>query len=166
MGLSRNKVAVPEGAAGSPPFYGVLRGARLWVSVWGMVSRALVAGGSPCWCGRDRKGPPCGGVWCGACCWVPGPPTPPWVGVVAPVRPGSAAGPVWVVAGGRVWWWFENWRVDASDGLAPFVLGVWLVVRIAIFEHGAPLWGCPGCSFVCFVSAPRLLGVGLMCVMI
>lgn len=22
MGLSRNKVAVPEGAAGSPPFYG------------------------------------------------------------------------------------------------------------------------------------------------
>ena len=23
MGLSRNKVAVPEGAAGSPPFYGV-----------------------------------------------------------------------------------------------------------------------------------------------
>ena len=30
MGLSRNKVAVPEGAAGSPPFYGDLRNHCVW----------------------------------------------------------------------------------------------------------------------------------------
>ena len=49
MGLSRNKVAVPEGAAGSPPFYGVLwahggapmMGCFLFLAVW--------PGGVPCW---------------------------------------------------------------------------------------------------------------------
>ena len=30
MGLSRNKVAVPEGAAGSPPFYGVFFRTPVW----------------------------------------------------------------------------------------------------------------------------------------
>ena len=38
MGLSRNKVAVPEGAAGSPPFYGdtvwPVRGQILLVDHW------------------------------------------------------------------------------------------------------------------------------------
>ena len=29
MGLSRNKVAVSEGAAGSPPFYGALPGTKV-----------------------------------------------------------------------------------------------------------------------------------------
>ena len=33
MGLSRNKVAVPEGAAGSPPFYGVFVHATVLVFV-------------------------------------------------------------------------------------------------------------------------------------
>ena len=36
MGLSRNKVAVPEGAAGSPPFYGVFQDAGLASVVWPM----------------------------------------------------------------------------------------------------------------------------------
>ena len=30
MGLSRNKVAVPEGAAGSPPFYGEFQSNVFW----------------------------------------------------------------------------------------------------------------------------------------
>ena len=36
MGLSRNKVAVPEGAAGSPPFYGVFQDAGPASVVWPM----------------------------------------------------------------------------------------------------------------------------------
>ena len=43
MGLSRNKVAVPEGAAGSPPFYGEY---RMPFGVRCGPSRAVVA------CGR------------------------------------------------------------------------------------------------------------------
>ena len=42
MGLSRNKVAVPEGAAGSPPFYGDLNKILNMVCLcWG---RALTVG--------------------------------------------------------------------------------------------------------------------------
>ena len=50
MGLSRNKVAVPEGAAGSPPFYGDSgRGSRPVSPPGRMVRRRW-----GCWCGRDR----------------------------------------------------------------------------------------------------------------
>ena len=53
MGLSRNKVAVPEGAAGSPPFYGVFwRGLRRFfclilfsfLFVWGLLTRKVLLG--------------------------------------------------------------------------------------------------------------------------
>ena len=47
MGLSRNKVAVPEGAAGSPPFYGVFQDAGPASVVWPMRR-----GSSPVWRGR------------------------------------------------------------------------------------------------------------------
>ena len=53
MGLSRNKVAVPEGAAGSPPFYGVFR-----TPVWCLLCASFVHDGrgcrGGCWCGRDH----------------------------------------------------------------------------------------------------------------
>ena len=53
MGLSRNKVAVPEGAAGSPPFYGDSgRGFSRPVSPPVRMVRCPVG----CWCGRDHGG--------------------------------------------------------------------------------------------------------------
>ena len=100
----------------------------------GMVSRALVAGGSPCWCGRDQESIPSG--VCGVVHAVGSPDRqrPPGGGCGAGA-PRSCRRPCVGCGGGRVWWWFENWRVDASDDHGPF--GLWLVVRIAIFEHGA-----------------------------
>lgn len=44
MGLSRNKVAVPEGAAGSPPFYGVFAGRLCGVRVVGRPVRPPCVG--------------------------------------------------------------------------------------------------------------------------
>ena len=173
MGLSRNKVAVPEGAAGSPPFYGVLWGARV-ASVSGRcVSRPCGGGGRPCWCGRDQGSVagPVGRWWCGACCWVPGPPRP-LCGVGVP-RPWVRCGVFVVSCGLVVWWWFENWRVDASNGRIR--LGVVGVRTVNEPRRIGPLWlvrpgripvvGCV-CSFVCFVSAMPCCGVWLMCVMI
>lgn len=59
-----------------------------------------------------------GGQWCGACCWVPGPPGPLSGVVFRSRRPGRA--PCGVDAWGGVVWWFENWRVDASMNGVPF----------------------------------------------
>ena len=116
MGLSRNKVAVPEGAAGSPPFYGVFRTPGFGVrrvppSSMMVVDVVGVAGveeimGFP---GRFWSG---GVVW--VCFWAPGP--PPHRRGVAWSRPSSW--PSRLVPVGRVrWraWWFENWIVDASN---------------------------------------------------
>ena len=121
MGLSRNKVAVPEGAAGSPPFYGVFLRTPVWrpscgpcagngfrscvgVLVWkrSLASRVLL-GACGQWYGYafgfpDRHPAPFGvaGVPC------PVPVARPLVGWV-----GSRAGA----------WWFENWIVDASNAM-------------------------------------------------
>lgn len=84
---------------------------------------------------RSRRLRPCGvgGQWCGACCWVPGPPGPLSGVVFRSRRPGP------VLCGVGVWggvvWWFENWRVDAS-------------------MNGVPLWGVPG-VFVLLILSNR-----------
>ena len=136
MGLSRNKVAVPEGAAGSPPFYGVLW-ARCRVPIWGCFTAWLPAGWCPLLAGkRSRRLRPCGvgGRWCGACCWVPGPPGPlcgGWCSVPAVLAVPLCGVGAW----GGVVWWFENWRVDAS-------------------MNGVPLWGVPG-VFVLLILSNR-----------
>ena len=72
MGLSRNKVAVPEGAAGSPPFYG--EAATVW---WLVFLTDLV------W--EHHLAPPFG-VWSGMV-FVPGSPA----GFRRAVRPVTAA---------------------------------------------------------------------------
>ena len=121
MGLSRNKVAVPEGAAGSPPFYGVFRTPVVASVVWPMrrewfpVSRGRAGveeimgfripfRGSGEWYGYafglpDRH--PRLVVACGF--------RMPLVGRRGPVGPwvGSCRGA----------WWFENWIVDASNAM-------------------------------------------------
>ena len=105
MGLSRNKVAVPEGAAGSPPFYGDSgRGSRPVSPPARMVRRP---GG--CWCGRDRW-LSCGmGMLLGSRT-ATGPSGPALVR-----HTGSRPSPWWGFGfGAWSWWWFENWRVDAS----------------------------------------------------
>ena len=116
MGLSRNKVAVPEGAAGSPPFYGVSGhvGACRVPPARGMVP--CLSGG--CWCGRDR--------WFSGWCFRSG----EWCGYAfgLPDRhrillrvwrgPAHRRGLAGFVSVGCVrWraWWFENWIVDASN---------------------------------------------------
>ena len=162
MGLSRNKVAVPEGAAGSPPFYGVFVGCPVWVSVWGNGFPCLGGRGFPLLVWKRSGEHPWWGVWCGACCWVPGPPTPPGWGLwrrCAPVLPPALCGSG---RAGRVWWWFENWRVDASDGLAPLLLWGcgWLFV-LRFSNMGRPrCGGVPGVrSFVsCRPRACRAWG--------
>ena len=119
MGLSRNKVAVPEGAAGSPPFYGVFRtpvrrpscgpcaGDRLrfgvGVLVWkrSLASRVLGAGGERCGYAfgfPDRHPHPF---------WVRAVFRMPLAGRRRPCGPR--------VGSGRGAWWFENWIVDASN---------------------------------------------------
>ncbi len=54
-------------------------------------------------------------LWCGACCWVPGPPpaSPVWGGVVFRAPHGVSL-PVFGCGVSCAGWWFENWRVDAS----------------------------------------------------
>ena len=59
-----------------------------------------------------------GWLWCGACCWVPGPPGPLSGVVFRSRRPGPV--PCGVGVWGGVVWWFENWRVDASMNGVPF----------------------------------------------
>ena len=106
MGLSRNKVAVPEGAAGSPPFYGDSgRGFSRPVSPPGRMVRRRWG----CWCGRDRW-LSCGmGMLLGSRI-ATGPSGLARFAIPGPVRPpGGVRG-----FGFRSWWWFENWRVDAS----------------------------------------------------
>ena len=75
MGLSRNKVAVPEGAAGSPPFYGEFQSNVFWtvcaarMPTVGVVS--VVAGV------EEIVGLPFPWGMAGVvrvCFWVPGPP--------------------------------------------------------------------------------------------
>ena len=118
MGLSRNKVAVPEGAAGSPPFYGVFQDAGPASVVWPMRR-----GSSPGSCGRagveeivgfagpwGRRGV----VW--VCFWVPGPPPATWSRAVFRMPLAGRRRPCGPrVGSGRGAWWFENWIVDASN---------------------------------------------------
>ena len=95
MGLSRNKVAVPEGAAGSPPFYGDY---EILCAVCVGVVPAGPAGwpdgvGVLAWNGLEAV------AWMR--CWVPGP--PPLL-VVFPSPVGSRVGccPVSGVVGALV----------------------------------------------------------------
>ena len=118
MGLSRNKVAVPEGAAGSPPFYGVFQDAGPASVVWPMRR-----GWFPGSCGRagveeivgfagpwGRRGV----VW--VCFWVPGPPPATWSRAVFRMPLAGRRRPCGPrVGSGRGAWWFENWIVDASN---------------------------------------------------
>ena len=80
MGLSRNKVAVPEGAAGSPPFYGDMsKIPRLFMGrgVESMGPAGWSDGvGVLAWNGLEAV------AWMR--CWVPGPP-PLWVVFLLPV---------------------------------------------------------------------------------
>ena len=119
MGLSRNKVAVPEGAAGSPPFYGVFQDAGLASVVWPMRR-----GWFPVWCGRagveeivgfaGSLGGRRGVVW--ICFWVPGPPPATWSRAVFRMPLAGRRRPCGPrVGSGRGAWWFENWIVDASN---------------------------------------------------
>ena len=122
MGLSRNKVAVPEGAAGSPPFYGVFRtpvwrpscgphagnGSRsgVGVLVWkrSLASRVLLGA-----CGQ----------WCGYAFGFPDRhPHPFWVRAVFRMSPWGGR-PAGVPCPDRCLgaWWFENWIVDASNAM-------------------------------------------------
>ena len=114
MGLSRNKVAVPEGAAGSPPFYGEF--SRMFVR-WcaPRASHGAMAAGLLVW--KTSLALPCRS--CGGCrggmdallgsrIATPG------------FLPGAIRCPSCLGAG-RVparWrggaWWLENWIVDAS----------------------------------------------------
>ena len=122
MGLSRNKVAVPEGAAGSPPFYGVFSGR------WFVVRRVAHASGMfP-------------GSRVGVLVWkrslaslVPLGPAGSGVGMLLGSR--TATRDVWSRAVFRMplagrrrpcgpragscrgAWWFENWIVDASNAM-------------------------------------------------
>ena len=119
MGLSRNKVAVPEGAAGSPPFYGVFQDAGPASVVWPMRR-----GWFPGSCGRagveeivgfaGSLGGRRGVVW--VCFWVPGPPPATWSRAVFRMPLAGRRRPCGPrVGSGRGAWWFENWIVDASN---------------------------------------------------
>ena len=119
MGLSRNKVAVPEGAAGSPPFYGVFQDAGLASVVW-----PACRGSSPVWRGRAGVEEIVGfaGSLGGrrgvvrVCFWVPGPPPATWSRAVFRMPLAGRRRPCGPrVGSGRGAWWFENWIVDASN---------------------------------------------------
>lgn len=130
MGLSRNKVAVPEGAAGSPPFYGDFRpvsagrcvpreadspsclGSLVWKRS-GLLVRLPVVGGSRV-------------VW--ACFWVPGPSPQVFPGAVPRPMAGWPSLCAGVVAWWWVRWWFENWIVDASGSHWPVFGRGWCVL--------------------------------------
>ena len=120
MGLSRNKVAVPEGAAGSPPFYGVLwahGGAPIWgcFTAW-LPGRVVSLAG---W--KRVKAPAPLVVWVGSgvvhAVGFPDRQAPLSGVVFRSRRPGRA--PCGVGVWGGVVWWFENWRVDASMNGVP-----------------------------------------------
>ena len=116
MGLSRNKVAVPEGAAGSPPFYGVFRARWCLSCASGAWNGSMLVRGMLVW-KRSlvfRLVFPVGGV-VRVRFWAPGPPPHPlrvWRG---PAHRRGLAG--FVSVGCVRWraWWFENWIVDASN---------------------------------------------------
>ncbi len=102
-------------------------------------------------------------VWC----MLLGPRTAnaPRVGVVAPVRPGPAAGPVWVVAGVGCGGGLRTGEWTRATIMARLGCGWLFVLRFS--NMGRPrCGGVPGVRS--FVSCrPRaLVGVGLMCVMI
>lgn len=114
MGLSRNKVAVPEGAAGSPPFYGEF--SRMFVRRCApRASHGAMAAGLLVW--KTSLALPCRS--CGGCRG----------GMDALLgsriaTPGFLSGAIRCpscLGAGRVparWrggaWWLENWIVDAS----------------------------------------------------
>ena len=125
MGLSRNKVAVPEGAAGSPPFYGVFfQDAGLASVVWPMRREWF-----PEWCGRAGVeeivgfAGSVGGLRAVVriCFWVPGPPPATWSRAVFRMSPWGGR-PAGVPCPDRFLgaWWFENWIVDASNAMMIF----------------------------------------------
>ena len=135
MGLSRNKVAVPEGAAGSPPFYGEYgrmfvrrceprrRGSRggLGLLVW---KRSWAFGSSVVGCSagvvRMRFWAP--GSPPQALAWRDSMPIVPDGGLAPSGRRGGA-------------WWLENWIVDASKTGFPFDLERGQVRRIHHLER-------------------------------
>ena len=136
MGLSRNKVAVPEGAAGSPPFYGVFQDAGLASVVWPMRR-----GWFPVWRGRAGVEEIVGfaGSLGGRrgvvriCFWVPGPPPATWSRAVFRMPLAGRRRPCGPrVGSGRGAWWFENWIVDASNA-GFFVLFALSRFRQALF---------------------------------
>ncbi len=114
MGLSRNKVAVPEGAAGSPPFYGEFR--TRFVS--GVCPMRVERFHGPCGdAGVEEIGGlgARGGVreWYG--CAFGFPDRHPTVLDCGAVRcPCGVAGVRWARGGTCGAWRFENWIVDAS----------------------------------------------------
>ena len=104
MGLSRNKVAVPEGAAGSPPFYG-----EYHFGAWHGVVGVVPAGAGRA--GVERSLRPVRGGY-GHAVGFPGRHGPRrGVGVQVPAVAGC---PRVGLVGRGVAWWFENWIVDAS----------------------------------------------------
>ena len=121
MGLSRNKVAVPEGAAGSPPFYGVFLRTPVWRPSCGPCAgngfRSCV--GVLVWKRSLASRVPLGacGQWYGYAFGFPD--RHPRLGRVrfsgCPRR--DAVG-LWAVGRFRSGaWWFENWIVDASNAM-------------------------------------------------
>ena len=120
MGLSRNKVAVPEGAAGSPPFYGVFR-----TPVWRPSCGPCAGNGSRSGVGvlvwkRSLASRVLGALRgvVRICFWVPGPPPATWSRAVFRMSPWGGR-PAGVPCPGRCLgaWWFENWIVDASNAM-------------------------------------------------
>ena len=90
MGLSRNKVAVPEGAAGSPPFYG--EAATAWWPVFlafGVVTSGDALGGTVFAFGSSS-------------------------GIAGRAAAPRGLSRVLPAAGCLVASWLVNWRVDAS----------------------------------------------------
>ena len=137
MGLSRNKVAVPEGAAGSPPFYGVLWGARVGCLFVGW----LVA--RPCGWGSSLL------VWKRS--WIP----PVWVGVVWCVLLGSRTAT-------PPFWWGVWFRAHGSCAVSVGVVrGLWCGggLRTGEWTRAAAMpfvWGVVG---VRTVNEPRRIGL-------
>ena len=121
MGLSRNKVAVPEGAAGSPPFYGEYgrmfvrrceprrRGSRgglgllVWKRSWAFGSSVVGCSAGVVWMRFWAPGSPPQ-----ASAWRDSMPIVPDGGLVPSGRRGGA-------------WWLENWIVDASKTGFPLI---------------------------------------------
>ena len=114
MGLSRNKVAVPEGAAGSPPFYGEFQASVLEAGVSPVLVEWFHGLAWGCWCGRDHGlGCPVGMSGSGMGMLLGSRTATPQVFCGAVRCPCVVAGPGWLV-GSCGAWWFENWIVDAS----------------------------------------------------